>query len=163
MSNTQSRADLFLKLIGIFKIVKAVAFWAVAIGVLHFLHRDIQASLMQVLDNSHVDSDNHVAQWAIKHAGGISPEKVGVISFICFFYGCLFATEGVGLYLRKKWAEYFVIIITASLLPIEFYELIHKFHWAKLVLICGNLAILAFLIAVICNKPSQKVTALQTG
>jgi uncharacterized membrane protein (DUF2068 family) len=152
MNNPLSRSDIFLRVIGIFKIVKALVFWAAAIGMLHFLHRDVEAWLMQVLDNSHVDSDNRAARWLLKQSAKLTSVRIGEISAVCFFYGCLFATEGVGLYLRKKWAEYFVVIITGSLLPIEIYELAHKFNWAKLVLVAVNLIILVFLIVVVSKK-----------
>ena len=74
---------------------------------------------------------------------------LAALSAIAFFYSALFATEGTGLYLRKRWAEYFVVIVTASLLPLEGYEIWHKVTWAKILLTTGNLMILGYLIYVI--------------
>jgi uncharacterized membrane protein (DUF2068 family) len=42
-----------------------------------------------------------------------------------FFYGGLFATEGIDLLLRKRWAEYFTIITTSLFIPLEIYEIVH--------------------------------------
>jgi len=41
-------------------------------------------------------------------------------------------TEGVGLALRKRWAEYLTIIATSSLIPLEVYELIQHFSVMKI-------------------------------
>ena len=156
MHKGDSQSDIFLRVIAIFKMVKAVFFFCAGIGVLHFLHKDVEAWLMQVMDNSHVDSDNNAAKWLLRQAAKLTSVKIGEISAICFFYGSLFATEGVGLYLRKRWAEYFVVIVTGSLLPFEIYELAHKFNWAKLALIIANLVILGYLITLIRRKPERK-------
>ena len=40
------------------------------------------------------------------------------------FYGSLFATEGIGVWLERRWTEYLTIIATGSLVPFELYELI---------------------------------------
>jgi len=155
MDSGKSRSDFFLRLIGVFKLVKALVFFSAGIGVLHFLHKDVEAWMMQLLDNSHVDSDNRASRWVLKQASKLTSVRIGEISAICFFYGSLFATEGVGLYLRKRWAEYFVVIVTGSLLPFEIYELAHKFNWAKLILVAVNLIVLGYLIIVIRRKGNK--------
>ena len=43
----------------------------------------------------------------------------------------LFTTEGLGLLLRKRWAEYFTIVTTGGLIPLEIYELWRHFTVAK--------------------------------
>jgi len=40
-----------------------------------------------------------------------------------FIYSAIFLTEGTGLALRSAGAEYLTIVTTASLLPLEVYEL----------------------------------------
>jgi uncharacterized membrane protein (DUF2068 family) len=69
-----------------------------------------------------------------------------LICYLFFFYSLIFATEGVGLYLRKRWAEYMVVIVVASLLPFEIYEICLDLAWWKVVIFCGNALIIAFLI-----------------
>ena len=149
MSAQPSESDYFLRIIAIFKLIKAALFLCAAVGVLHFLHRDVETSLMQMMDTTHVDSDNRAAKWLLRQAAKLTSTRIGEISAICFVYGCLFATEGIGLYLRKHWAEWLVVVLTGSLLPIELYELFHKYNWAKLGVLGINLVILVYLITVI--------------
>jgi hypothetical protein len=40
--------------------------------------------------------------------------------------GLLEIVEGVGLWLRKRWAEWLTVIATSLLVPFEIYELIHR-------------------------------------
>ena len=79
-------------------------------------------------------------------------EEVAVGSFI---YSALLLVEGVGLCLRKRWAEFLTVGITASLLPFEFYELIHRLTTTGVVITLLNVAILWYLIVQIRHDPSR--------
>ena len=68
------------------------------------------------------------------------------ISAGTFAYAAIFLTEGTGLLLRKRWAQYFTIIVTTSFLPLEVYELARRISAAKVAVILVNIAILAYLI-----------------
>ena len=49
--------------------------------------------------------------------------------------------------LEKVWAEYFTAIITASFLPLEIFELMHRVTWFRIGLLIVNLAVLAYLVS----------------
>jgi uncharacterized membrane protein (DUF2068 family) len=144
--------DPFLRIIALFKLAKAILFFCAGVGLLHFLNKDVESRLHHLMDSLHVDSDNHIPKWILTQAGLLTKDKLAALSAIAFFYAALFATEGTGLYLRKRWAEYFVVIITGSLLPLEGYEIWHKVTWLKILLTVVNLMILGYLIAVIRRK-----------
>jgi uncharacterized membrane protein (DUF2068 family) len=55
-------------------------------------------------------------------------------------------TEGIGLALRKRWAEYLTIISTASLLPLEVYEILKRASAPKIVVLLANIAIVVYLV-----------------
>ena len=148
----QPTSDPFLRLIAVFKLVKSALFICAGIGLLHFLNKDIEERLVHLMNSLHVDSDNHIAKLCLDQAGKLTNTKIETISAIAFFYGTLFAIEGTGLWLRKRWAEWFVVIMTASLLPLEGYEIWHKITLAKVALTIGNLIILGYLIQVIRRK-----------
>ena len=144
--------DPLLRLIAIFKLAKSFLFICAGFGLLHFLNKNIEARLLVLMNSFHVDSDNHVAKLCLNQAGRLTKFKIESLSAIAFFYGILFGIEGTGLYLRKRWAEWFVVIMTGSLLPLEFYEIVHRVTLAKIALTVGNLIILGYLIQVIRRK-----------
>jgi uncharacterized membrane protein (DUF2068 family) len=61
-------------------------------------------------------------------------------------FAAIFLTEGIGLLLRRHWAEYLAVIATASFLPLELYELIHRVRATRVVIVAANLAIVVYLI-----------------
>jgi uncharacterized membrane protein (DUF2068 family) len=150
-------SDPLLRLVAVFKLMKAALFFAAGFGVLHFFNKDVSQRLEHLLDHLHVDHDNHYAKELIDQVGRFTNTNLKLVglSAVSFFYAGLFGTEGVGLFLRKRWAEWFVVIVTGSLLPIEMYELFRKVTGLKISLILVNLLILGYLIAVIRRKQEK--------
>ncbi len=150
-------SDPLLRLIAIFKLVNSLLFFAVGVGVLHLFHKDVGERLGHLLSHLHVDSDNRYARELIMEVGRLTNTnlKLAAISLISFFYAALFGAEGVGLWLRKRWAEWFVVIVTGSLLPVEIYEIISGVSAAKILLTTVNLLIIASLIVLVRRKQEK--------
>ncbi len=119
---------------------------AVGIGVLHLMHRDIEQTVMHWVNMLRIDPENHWIHRILARIFRVSPKQLRAISLGTFLYAGLFLTEGTGLLLRKRWAEYFTIITTSSLLPLELYELVKHFTPAKLMVTIANVAIVAYLV-----------------
>ncbi len=62
------------------------------------------------------------------------------------FAAALFATEGIGLLMQKRWAEYFTSIVTASFIPLEIYEIARRPGALKIALLAVNAIIVIYLI-----------------
>jgi len=132
--------------IAVFKLVKGVLLIAVAVGALKLLHQDVADTLTHLVQSLRADPDNHFIHKGLTKLGGLDDRKLEEISVGSFFYAALLLTEGTGLLLRKRWAEYFTVIITASLMPLEFYELIEKFTLMRVAVIILNAVIVWYLI-----------------
>ena len=61
-------------------------------------------------------------------------------------YGILEGVEAVGLWYAKRWAEYLTFIVTASLLPLEIYEMAHHMTPFKVVAFIINVAVVVYLL-----------------
>ena len=71
-------------------------------------------------------------------------------------YAALLLTEGIGLLLRRRWAEYFTVIVTGSFIPIEVYEITRRLTWTRVALLGVNVAVVWYLIAVLRNPESKE-------
>ena len=114
-----------LLLIGGFEIFKTVLFLLAAAGVFHLVNRDTRVELIKLLHVFRVNGDLRIVKALLGRADLIDPYKVR-ISIILVVYAALHATEGIGLLLRKRWAEYFTVIMTAIPIPYEVFLLIHR-------------------------------------
>ena len=61
-------------------------------------------------------------------------------------YSIVEGVEAVGLWYTKRWAEYLTFLVTASFLPLEVFELIHKFTPFKVFAFIINVAIVVYLL-----------------
>ena len=92
-----------------------------------------------------VDPDNHYIHGLAVTTLHLNIRKLEELSAGTFLYASLFLTEGTGLLLRKRWAQYFTTIVTGSLLPLEIYAFVHRATIAKAIMIAVNAAVVAYL------------------
>jgi len=139
--------SLTLFLIALFKLTKGILLLLVGIGAHKLLHRDVAETVGHWVDILRVDPDNRYIHRLLVHVLAVTPAQLKAASVGTFVYAGLLLTEGTGLLLRKRWAEYFTIITTAGLIPLEIYEIIHRVTIAKCVILAINVAIVVYLIA----------------
>jgi uncharacterized membrane protein (DUF2068 family) len=142
----KSSEDGLLRLIAIFKFLKASLLMALGIGLFRLIHRDVGVALEHWVRALHLDPGSHYVNLAMEKAAHLSPQQVRKIGFGSFLYAGLFLTEGAGLWLRKRWGEWLTVIITSSAVPVEIYEIHRHPSYAKIVVLALNVAIVIYLI-----------------
>ena len=68
-----------------------------------------------------------------------------LLAIAAFAYAALEGTEGVGLAMRRRWAEYLTVIATGLLIPFEAYEVVHKVTLFRVGALLLNLAVVGYL------------------
>ncbi len=135
-----------LRLIGGFKLAKGLLLLAVGVGALRLLHHDVADALASLTAQLHVDPDNRYVDRAFTALLSVDDRRLKEISAGTFFYAALLLTEGTGLLLGRRWAEYFTVIATGSFIPLELYELARHITLARLAVFGINIAIVWYLI-----------------
>jgi uncharacterized membrane protein (DUF2068 family) len=133
--------------IGIFKLVKGLLLVVVGIGVFKLVHHDIADVLSRWVALVHVDQDNKYFQKVVTRLWSVDDTRLKEVGAGTFFYAGLFLTEGVGLMLRKRWAEYLTAIVTSSFIPVEVYMMMQQLTAARAVATLVNTGIVWYLIA----------------
>jgi uncharacterized membrane protein (DUF2068 family) len=144
---SKSSSSAVLVLIGLFKLFKALLLIGVGIGALRFLHKDLAGTAMHWIEVLRVDPDNRFVHALLVKIFRVTPKQLRELSVGTFLYAGLFATEGTGLLLRKRWAEYFTIVTTGALIPLEIYEMGRHFTLTKLIVTVVNVLIVWYLAA----------------
>jgi uncharacterized membrane protein (DUF2068 family) len=147
--------DRILRLIAVFKLIKAALLLAAGVGAFKLMHKDVGEVLEHGVRSLRLDPGNHLIDAAIGKAGNLSPQQIKKLGLGSFLYAGLFATEGTGLWMLKRWAEWLTILITTSLVPIEIYEIHHHPSWVKWVVLSLNIAIVIYLVVRIRMKPAS--------
>jgi uncharacterized membrane protein (DUF2068 family) len=147
-----------LRLIALFKLLKAIALIAIGVGALKLLHRDVFITLEHWIVMAGLDPGNRWVERGIEKASKLSHAKVKGLGIASFIYAGLFLTEGIGLWLTKHWAEWFTIIITSSLVPVEIYELYRHPTASKFLVLIINIAVVVYLVYRIRTRAHESVS-----
>ena len=134
-----------LLLIATLKVLKCLALLALGIGALKLLHKDVEAIVVHWINIFQVDPHSHYIHLLLAKLSILDDRRLKELSVGTFIYSAIFLTEGVGLALGKRWAEYLTIISTASLLPLEIYELAKHASIGKGLALVINLAVVVYL------------------
>jgi uncharacterized membrane protein (DUF2068 family) len=135
-----------LRLIALFKLLKAALLIAVGVGALKLLHKDVAGAVEHCVEVLRLDPNNHYIDAALEKASDLTPDKIKQLGLGSMIYAGLFLTEGIGLWFEKRWAEWLTVIITSSLIPIELYEIHHHPTLVKIAVLLINIAIVAYLL-----------------
>ena len=93
-----------------------------------------------------LDPGSRYVNDAIQKVTDLSPDKIKELGLGSFLYAALFLTEGIGLWLLKHWAEWFTVISTSSLVPLEIYEIHRRPTAIRIIVLVINLAVVGYLL-----------------
>lgn len=146
MVASRVHGPLGFRVIGGFKLVGSLLLFGLGIGVLNLVGRNVGEWLTWAITTVRMDPHNQYVQQAVSWASGVSPGRLTAIGFGTFFYAALYLVESLGLIFERSWAAYLTIIATASLVPVEGYEVIHKVNWIKVLVLVVNVGVVVYLI-----------------
>jgi len=142
MKTSQTRV---VRLIALFKLLKGILLIGVGVAALKLLHTDIAGLVENWVAVLGLDQNSRFVGRALSAAAALTPNRVRDLIVGSFLYGGLFVTEGIGLWLLKRWAMWFTVIITGSFLPLEIYELARHPSVGKVGILAVNLVFAVYL------------------
>jgi uncharacterized membrane protein (DUF2068 family) len=140
-----SRSTSLLPWIVAFKAVKAALLVVLGITLLVAIRRDPVDLILQIALAVHLPLTSRLFDRAVTIAFNATPRREAVLALTAFGYATLMAAEGVGLYLRRRWARWFTIGATSSLMPIEAYEIARRPSGFRVLVLLLNVAVVVYL------------------
>lgn len=153
----EPRRHRYLKLIALFKIFKGVLLLVLGFSLLFLNSRPTW--LDQISDWTEDQLLLHHTKAVlfllnkvqeILNGGG----ALRAMAFVALFYCAVLLTEGIGVYLEKRWAEFLMIFATGALIPLEIRHVWHRLFGhhpvvVPLILLLANCFIVWFLYLVL--------------
>src|SRR5260370_16402298 len=105
----RSSSSSLVRLIALFKLLKAILLIAVGVGALKLIHKDIATVLQHWVTMLGLDPGNQYVDHALEKAANLSPNKIKGLGVVSFIYAGLFLTQGFGLLLLTPWPDWFPV------------------------------------------------------
>jgi uncharacterized membrane protein (DUF2068 family) len=148
------RDKIVLRLIAIDRALHFVGLVLLAIAILLFSAN--RADLHHVVVRVVADITGESANGGAASGSGLAhridelftlrTSRLHLFAAVALIYAAVEGLEAVGLWYGKRWAEYLTLIVTASLLPVEVYEMSHHATPFKVVAFILNVAVVVYLL-----------------
>lgn len=135
-----------LRWIAGFKVLKGVLLFIVGIAAIALIKRDVGDLAERLVEFLHFDADNRYIHAGLMKLDLVTPKQLKLLSVGTFFYSALLLTEGVGLWLKKHWAEWLTTIASGLFIPVEIYEIFKHVTISRCFIFVVNVAIVTYLI-----------------
>jgi uncharacterized membrane protein (DUF2068 family) len=149
------RSELILRVFAIERFLRFLLFGGVAYliwqfghskqSIEHIFNRDLPI-FRSTFNQLGFDINHSRLLLEFRKALHISPHTLNLIALGVALFAIVEVIEGIGLWLCKRWGEYFAMVVTSVGLPYEIYDLTLQVTWTKLVLFAINLALVLYLV-----------------
>jgi uncharacterized membrane protein (DUF2068 family) len=149
------RSAFILRLLAIERFIRGLLILLLGIAVLQF--KSSQVSLRQVFERDLSAAKPLLNQvgWnagdsglihSVERALNARGSTLDLVATFLIGYGLLQLVEGTGLWLLKRWGEYFAVVATSVFLPLEIYELSEKVTTLRVGAFLLNVAAVLYLL-----------------
>jgi uncharacterized membrane protein (DUF2068 family) len=149
------RSALILRVFAVERGLRAIIFGALAVAIWQF--STSRMSIEQAYDNALPELRAFLRQLGfnvnhskllglIQHAFKLTPHTLALLALAAGAYAVIEVIEAVGLWLLKRWGEYFAMIATSVGIPYEIYDLTAKVTVLRVVAFVINVALVVYLV-----------------
>src|SRR5262252_2180825 len=131
MPDASARGDRLVVVIGAFKLLKAALLGG--LGAIWLSGVATDGSLFDTAAWLGALDGHRIIRRAVEKLASLDARALHELAIAALGYAALFLIEGVGLMMRRRWAEWLTVFVTASFVPFEAVALFHRPGPGKLV------------------------------
>jgi uncharacterized membrane protein (DUF2068 family) len=141
----------YLKLIALFKMAKGVLLFLLGFSLLFLNSRTFWLDqISDWADEELLLAHSKAVTFLLnKLQDALAAGHLRATGFLALFYCGVLFTEGIGVYLQQRWAEFLMIVATGALIPLEVRHLWHRPGLAAALILLANCFIVWFLYRVL--------------
>jgi uncharacterized membrane protein (DUF2068 family) len=136
-----------LRWIGTYKIAKGMLALIAGLMLLRLMHKDLPQIAIHLMVRLRIEPHSEFGKTILHRMLMVKKGNMGWIAAALFAYVPLTCAEGIGLMMRKLWAEWVTVFTTFALIPVEIREIVVRVTWLRVLLLVLNIAVLIYLTA----------------
>ena len=135
-----------LYVIILIKLAKGLLFLLLALGVYTLSDNNLPEEFREMLQIMHLDPEKKFFTEMAAKLSRITPSNIIWVASGTFLYSLFSLVEGTGLIFRVSWAGWLAIGEAMFFIPLEVYELMHRFSIGVAVILALNVMIVWYLL-----------------
>ena len=135
-----------LRAVAVCEGAKGILVLAVGLGLLGFIHRDLQQLAEDVVRHLHLNPSARYPRVFLMVASRFDGVQLWAVAVGALVYSGLRFLEAVGLWKDRNWAKWLGAISGGIYIPVEIFEAARKATATRLVLLALNVAVVAYLL-----------------
>jgi uncharacterized membrane protein (DUF2068 family) len=149
------RSAFILRVFAIERFLRALVFGVVAFAVWRFAYSRVSIdaafdreypAVRTLLSQLGYNVDRSRLVGFVQRALTTSSATINLIAALLAVYAVIELVEGTGLWLAKRWGEYFAMVVTSLGLPYEIYDMTSKITATRVIFFVINLALVLYLV-----------------
>lgn len=141
--------------IAIFEAAKGALVLFAGLGLLSLINRDVQELAERFVRHSHLNPASHYPRIFLDAASRVTNTHLWLLAGAAALYAVVRFVEAYGLWLERRWAEWFALLAGGLYVPVEIYELIRHASWVKVAVLTTNLGIVAYMAWALLHPAEQ--------
>jgi uncharacterized membrane protein (DUF2068 family) len=144
-----------MRAVAIVEGAKAALVLLAGFGLLSLIHRDVQDLAERLVRHSHLDPASKYPRIFLDAADRVTDKQLWFFAAMAALYALIRAVEAYGLWNERRWAEWFALASGGLYIPVEIYEMWHRFTWFKSGVFLTNVVIVAYMAYALRHSADQ--------
>ena len=138
-----------LRAVAVYEAAKGALVLLAGFELLSLVHHDAQRFAEQLVAHLHLNPAKGYPRIFIDAAANSTDARLWLLAGFALVYTGIRWIEAYGLWLGKRWAEWFAVASGGIYVPAEVYAIVQGVTWTKVLLLAVNVCIVAYLIYVL--------------
>jgi len=134
-----------LRVVAIFEAAKGLLIVLAGFGLLEYVHRDLHLAAEHLVRHFHLNPASRYPRIFLDLADRMTDAQLWVLALSALCYAVVRFVEAYGLWLQRRWAEWFGLVAGGIYVPIEIFEVLRKISWPRVTLLIVNVGIVVYL------------------
>ncbi|HEX9452422.1 MAG TPA: DUF2127 domain-containing protein [Burkholderiales bacterium] len=152
-----------LRAVAVYEAAKGALVFIAGFGLLSLMQHDMQHFAEQLIAHLHLNPAKGYPRIFIDAATNVTNTRLWLLAGFALVYALVRWVEAIGLWLGKRWAEWFAVASGAIYVPAEVYGLVRGVTWTKILLLAVNACIVAYLIYVLSRSKRNRMKQGDAG
>lgn len=134
-----------VRIISLFEGSKGLLVLFVGFGLLELIHKDLHLVAEQIVRQLHLNPARHYPMIFIEAFNHLTDGQLLAMAFSALLYSLVRFVEAIGLWMQRKWAEWFGVLTGGIYIPVELFEIVRGITWTKVTVLIINAGIVGYL------------------